>query len=98
MSDGIGNGYTPRQIGSPYIKFLATIRGVDESSINMNDPFMTRAFTSLNDKGQPEQLPYWKFQNIVREEDPSYGFSKDAETRVTSILTAMGKTFGKVSA
>ena len=98
MSDGIGNGYTPRQIGSPYIKFLATIRGVDESSINMNDPFMTRAFTSLNDKGQPEQLPYWKFQNIVREEDPSYGFSKDAETRVTSILNAMGKTFGKVSA
>jgi ribosomal protein L29 len=98
MADGIGNGYTPRQIGSPYIKFLSTIRGVDESSINMNDPFMTRAFTSLNDKGQPEQLPYWKFQNIVREEDPSYGFSKDAETRVTSILNAMGKTFGKVSA
>jgi hypothetical protein len=95
MANGIENGYTPRQIGSPYIKFLSTIRGVDESSINMNDPFMTRAFTSLNDKGQPEQMPYWKFQNIIREEDPSYGFSKDAETRVVSILNAFGKTFGK---
>jgi hypothetical protein len=95
MASGIEKGYTPRQIGSPYIKFLSTIRGVDESSIDMNDPFMTRAFTSLNDKGQPEQMPYWKFQNIIREEDPSYGFSKDAETRVVSILNAFGKTFGK---
>jgi hypothetical protein len=95
MADGIAKGYTPRQIGSPYIKFLSTIRGVDETSINMDDPFMTRAFTSLNDKGQPEQMPYWQFQNIVRAEDPSYGFSKDAETRVVSTLNAMGKVFGK---
>jgi hypothetical protein len=95
LADSIEKGYTPRQLSGSYLNYLASIRGVSADSISLDDPFMTRALTSLNDKGQPEQLPYWKFQEIVRTEDPSYPFSKDAEVRAVSLLDAFGKTFGK---
>ena len=95
LADSIEKGYTPRQLSGSYLNYLASIRGVPADSISLDDPFMTRALTSLNDKGQPEQLPYWKFQEVVRTEDPSYPFSKDAEVRAVSLLDAFGKTFGK---
>lgn len=95
LADSIDKGYTTRQLSGSYLNYLASIRGVSAESISLNDPFMTRALTSLNDKGQPEQLPYWQFQEVVRTEDPSYPFSKDAETRAVSVLNALGKTFGK---
>ena len=95
LADSIDKGYTTRQLSGSYLNYLASIRGVPAESISLDDPFMTRALTSLNDKGQPEQLPYWQFQEVVRTEDPSYPYSKDAEVRAVSVLDAFGKTFGK---
>lgn len=95
LADSLDKGYTTRQLSGSYLNYLASIRGVSEDNISMNDPFITKALTSLDDKGQPKQLPIWQFQQIVREEDPTYGFSKDAENKVTEVLNLFGKTFGK---
>lgn len=96
LADSLDKGYTTRQLSGSYLNYLASIRGISEDNISMNDPFITKALTSLDDKGQPKQLPIWQFQQIVREEDPTYGFSKDAENKVTEVLNLFGKTFGKV--
>ena len=60
--DQIDAGLAPRQIASPYIQTMASLLELDPNSIGLNDPTITKALTSLDEKGMPKPTPLWQFE------------------------------------
>jgi hypothetical protein len=94
---GIDSGFSVRQQASPYINYLAKIRGVDPTSISLDDPVLKKNLTKRDDKGNPVIPSYYDFTLDVRKNDPSWGYSLEAQNETTSMLNKFGSMFGKVS-
>lgn len=94
---GIDSGFSIRQQASPYINYLAKIRGVDPTSISLDDPVLKKNLTKRDDKGNPVIPSYYDFTLDVRKNDPSWGYSLEAQNETTSMLNKFGSMFGKVS-
>lgn len=94
---GIDSGFSIRQQASPYINYLAKIRGVDPTSISLDDPVLKKNLTKRDDKGNPVIPSYYDFTLDVRKNDPTWGYSLEAQNETTSMLNKFGSMFGKVS-
>lgn len=92
---GIDSGFSIREQASPYINYLAKIRGVDSKSISLDDPILKKNLTKRDDKGNPVIPSYYDFTLDVRKNDPSWGYSFEAQEETTSMLNQFGKIFGK---
>jgi hypothetical protein len=77
----IDAGLAPRQIASPYIQTMASLLELDPNSIGLNDPTVTKALTSLDDKGMPAPTPLWKFEQEILN-DPRIDTTKFAERNI----------------
>jgi len=97
IQQGLDAGYTVRQQASPYINYLAQIRGVDPNSISLQDAMIQKALTARNDKGEAYQMATYDWQNYIKENDPEYATSDLAQQSYGSALLAFGKLFGKTS-
>ena len=95
IQQAIDAGFTVRQQASPYINYLAQIRGVDPNSISLNDGMVTKALTARNEKGEPYQMSYYDWQNYVKETDPDYATSDYAQEAYGGALRSFGRLFGK---
>jgi hypothetical protein len=95
IQQAIDAGFTVRQQASPYINYLAQIRGVDPNSISLNDGMVTKALTARNEKGEPYQMSYYDWQNYVKETDPDYATSDYAQEAYSGALRSFGRLFGK---
>lgn len=92
---GLDTGRSIRQSSSPAIKFLSQVRGVDEESISLDDPFVKRYRTARDEKGNPTIMPDWQFEQIVMNEDPTYQTSRMAQNTYMSLANSLGQFFGK---
>ena len=92
---GLDAGFSVRQQASPYINYLAKIRGVDPTSVSLSDPILMKNLTKRDDKGNPVIPSYYDFTLDVRKNDPSWGYSYEAQDETTSMLNTFGKMFGK---
>ena len=95
FTKGLDNGFSIRQQASPYITYLAKIRGVDPTSISLSDPILMKNLTKRDDKGNPVIPSYYDFTLDVRKNDPTWGYSYEAQEETTSMLNQFGKMFGK---
>lgn len=95
FTKGLDNGFSIRQQASPYITYLAKIRGVDPTSISLSDPILMKNLTKRDDKGNPVIPSYYDFTLDVRKNDPSWGYSFEAQEETTSMLNQFGRMFGK---
>jgi hypothetical protein len=77
----IDAGLAPRQIASPYIQTMASLLELDPNSIGLNDPTVSKALTSLDDKGMPSPTPLWKFEQEILK-DPRIATTKFAERNI----------------
>jgi hypothetical protein len=92
---GLDAGHSIREQASPYINYLAKIRGTDPTSISLSDPVLMKNLTKRDDKGNPVVPSYWDFMKDVRQNDPTWGYSKEAQDDTVSKLNTFGKMFGK---
>jgi hypothetical protein len=95
FTEGLDGGFSIRQQASPYITYLAKIRGVDPTSISLSDPVLMKNLTKRDDKGNPVIPSYYDFTLDVRKNDPTWGYSYEAQDETTSMLNTFGKMFGK---
>jgi hypothetical protein len=51
--------------------------------------------TKRDDKGNPVIPSYYDFTLDVRKNDPTWGYSYEAQDETTSMLNTFGKMFGK---
>lgn len=92
---GLDSGFSIRQQASPYINYLAKIRGVDPKTISLDDPILKKNLTKRDDKGNPIIPSYYDFTIDVRQNDPQWAYSQEAQDETVSMLNSFGKMFGK---
>lgn len=74
----IDAGLNVRQAASPYIQSMASILEIDPNAINLNDPTITKALTSVNEAGQPVVTPIWQFERDLKK-DSRWRYTKNAQ-------------------
>lgn len=92
---GLDTGRSIRQSVSPAIRYLSQVRGTDEESISLDDPFVKRYRSARDEKGNPTIMPDWQFEQIVMKEDPTYPTSQMAQSTFVPLLNSLGQFFGK---
>ena len=60
---------------------MASLLELDPNSIGLNDPTITKALTSLDEKGMPKATPLWQFEKEILN-DPRIATTKFAERNI----------------
>ena len=57
-------------MGAGYFSQLARYLELnDPNMIDLTDPLLQRAFTNVDDKGEPVAMPLWKFTQEIKKDD-----------------------------
>ena len=86
-------GVSARDLLSGYITVMARTLEVDPSSISMDDPYLRRATTGLDESGRPRAQSLWEFQQALRD-DPRWMQTDQAVKSVSDIGTNILERFG----
>ena len=93
FADQIDTGSTVRQIASPYINSMANILELPSNSINLDDPTINKALTSLDSASKPALQPLWQFETSLRK-DPRWASTKNARDAVDSVARSVLSDMG----
>jgi hypothetical protein len=85
-----------RDLASGYIGELAQMLELrDPSSVDLNDPLLKRAFTSLDEKNQPRLMPLWEFNQQIKK-DERWQYTNSALNTYSSIGSDLARMMGFV--
>jgi hypothetical protein len=85
-----------RDLASGYIGELSQMLELrDPSSVDLNDPLLKRAFTSLDEKNQPRLMPLWEFNQQVKK-DERWQYTNNALNTYSSIGSDLARMMGFV--
>jgi hypothetical protein len=85
-----------RDLASGYIGELAQMLELrDPSSVDLNDPLLKRAFTSLDEKNQPRLMPLWEFNQQIKK-DERWQYTNNALNTYSSIGSDLARMMGFV--
>ena len=96
LSAQLDQGFTVRQLASPYVQTMSNILEIDPNTIGLNDVYVNQALTGLNDKGEPSTKPLWQFEQDLRK-DPRWNFTKNAQNSLMGTARKVLQDFGLVS-
>jgi hypothetical protein len=96
LSAQLDQGFTVRQLASPYIQTMSNILEIDPNTIGLNDIYVNQALTGLNDKGEPSTKPLWQFEQDLRK-DPRWNYTKNAQDSLMGTARKVLQDFGLVS-
>lgn len=94
-SDKIRAGYNVRDLASSYLYTMGTELEIDPQSINLDDPYIRKALTSSDDKGNFKPQGLWEFQQSLRS-DPRWMNTTKAQNQVASTASRVMEMFGLV--
>ena len=90
----IDAGANARDLASPYIDVYTKLRGVDPSSVSLEDPNVKLAFNKTDPKtGTVAPMGLWDYEKALRQQD-WYEYTADAHDRVGKYVSTIGKMFG----
>ena len=92
----LDQGFTVRQLASPYVQTMSNILEIDPNTIGLNDVYVNQALTGLNDKGEPSTKPLWQFEQDLRK-DPRWNYTKNAQDSLMNTTRKVLQDFGLVS-
>ena len=91
--DKIMSGVDAKQLASGYINLMAQEFEMNPESINLNDPYLRKAMTQVDEQGNPRTMSLFDFQQQLRN-DPRWMQTKNAEDKVANIGNDILKMFG----
>lgn len=92
----IDNGFTVKQLASPYINSMANILEIGANNITLDDPTIKSALTGVGKDSQPQLKSLWQFETDLRK-DPRWAQTKNARDTVDATANSILKSFGLVS-
>ena len=95
FADQIDAGLTPRDIASPYLQSMANILELDPNTINLSDPTISKALTSITEDGKPAVTPLWQFERELKK-DSRWRYTKNAQEELIGTGMQVLKDFGLV--
>ena len=96
IADKLDAGLSVRQVASPYINTMASILELNPNDISVNDTYVSKAITSLDEKNNPAMVPLWKFQQDLRQ-DPRWQKTENAKQQYDSVARKVLTDMGLVS-
>jgi hypothetical protein len=93
LAPQIDQGMTVRDIADPYVQSMASTLELPPAKVALTDPYIQKALTSRDDKGQPTTVPLWQFQDQLRQ-DPRYDHTTQAVNDAYSMVSQIGKSWG----
>jgi len=94
-ADKIRGGQNVRDLASGYIYSMANELEIDAQSISLNDNYIYKALTNVNDKGDSAPQSLWQFQQELRK-DPRWINTNKAQNTMASTTTKVMQMFGLV--
>ena len=91
--DKILAGVSAEKLASGYINSMANTLDLNPSLISLNDPYLRKAMTSVDDKGNAQPMSLYDFEANLRS-DPRYMNTKKASDNVASVGNQILKMFG----
>lgn len=96
LAEDVKAGMTVRDAAAPYIASYAALLEVPESQVDLQDPMLKQALQHTNDKGEPADLPIWKFEEALKK-DKRWQYTDNAWEEVGSQAYEVMKMFGYAS-
>ncbi len=93
FADQIRAGLDARTLASGYINLMSRTLEVDANGIDLNDPFIRKALTRVDDKGTARPMSLWEFNEDLRN-DPRWMQTDQAVQQVSDIGTRVLERFG----
>lgn len=85
-------GASPSTLFGGYTSAASQLLG---TPIGFDDPYVRSAVTTLGKDGQP--IPIWQMEQNIREHNPRYRTSRDAQTHAVDIAEFINQRFGAVT-
>lgn len=92
-ADQIRGGLDARSLASNYVNLMARTLELDPNSISLDDPYIRKATTMLDESGKPRPMSLWEFQQDLRN-DPRWMNTDQAVKSVSDIATGILERFG----
>ena len=92
-SEQIRAGLDVMQLASGYMNVMARTLEIDPNSISLNDPFIRKATTGIDEAGNPRPMSLWEFEQDLRN-DPRWMNTDQATKSMTDIGTSILQRFG----
>ena len=92
-SEQILAGTDARSLASGYINIMSRTLEIDPFSISLDDPFIRKATTMLDDSGNPRPMSLWEFQQDLRN-DPRWMNTDQAVKSQVDIGANILRRFG----
>lgn len=97
LADDIKGGLMVRDIASPYMQSMGNILEIDGDALDLYDPTIRKAMTSVNqDTGKPELKPLWQFEEELKK-DPRWLKTNNARESMNGVAHGILKDWGFVS-
>lgn len=94
LSAQIDAGMNVMDVASPYLQSMAAKLERDQTTLTLDDPLLQRALTGLNEKGEPQLQPLWKFEQELKK-DNRYFQTNGARREFLDVSTEIARQFGK---
>lgn len=92
-AEQIRGGLDARSLASNYVNLMARTLEIDPNSISLDDPYIRKATTMLDDSGKPRPMSLWEFQEDLRN-DPRWMNTDQAVKSISDIGTSILERFG----
>ena len=92
-SEQIRAGVDVMQLASGYMNIMARTLEIDPNSISLNDPFIRKATTGIDEAGNPRPMSLWEFEQELRN-DPRWMETDQAVKSISDIGTSILQRFG----
>lgn len=92
-AEQIRGGLDARSLASNYVNLMARTLEIDPNSISLDDPYIRKAATMLDDAGKPRPMSLWEFQQDLRN-DPRWMNTDQAVKSISDIGTSILERFG----
>ena len=93
LSARIDEGYTVKQLASPYIQSMAALLEINPADIGLQDLTIKQALTGIDQDGKPNTKPLWMFEQELRK-DPRWNYTKNAQEATMGVARRVLQDFG----
>ena len=96
FAERIRAGEDAWDIASPYITRMADKLDLDPNSIDLNDPWITKALGGVDENGKPKAASLWDFEKSLKQHE-DWQYSKDASQEIGNVTSKIVSMFSGVS-
>jgi hypothetical protein len=94
-SEKIRAGYNVRDLASGYIYSMASELEIDPQSISLDDTYIRKALTNIDEQGNAKHQSLWQFQRDLRN-DPRWMDTNKAQNQIGDTASKVMQMFGLV--